>query len=81
MTKNVNTIEEFINEYNASTDFVLVLNGIAITCHSIKLIGNTLFCYFVVPAFEYLGKYTVCSINRKNIVSLFGADCYFKVVD
>ena len=81
MTKNVNTIEEFVNEYNASTDFVLVLNGISITCHSIKIIGDSLFCYFVVPAFEYLGKYTVSSINTKNIVSLFGANCYFKVVD
>lgn len=81
MTKNVNTIEEFINEYNASTDFVLVLNGISITCHSIELIGNSLFCYFVVPAFEYLGKYTVCLVDKKNIVSLFGADCCFKVAD
>lgn len=81
MTKNVNTIEEFVSEYNASTDFVLVLNGIAITCHSIKIIGDSLFCYFVVPAFEYLGKYTVSSINTKNIVSLFGANCYYKVAD
>lgn len=80
MTKNVNTIEEFVNEYNASTEFVLVLNGISITCHSIKLIGDSLFCYFVVPEFEYLGKYTVSSINTKNIVSLLGANCYYKVV-
>ena len=81
MTKNVNTIEEFVNEYNASTDFVLVLNGISITCHSIKIIVDSLFCYFVVPAFEHLGKYTVSSIDTKNIVSLFGANCYYKVAD
>lgn len=81
MIKDVNTIEEFVKKYNASTDSVLVLNGIGITCHSIELLGNSLFCYFVVPAFEYLGNYAVSSINKKDIISLFGANCYYKVAD
>lgn len=81
MVKDVNSIKEFVKKYNASTDFVLVLNGMGITCHSIKLLGNSLICYFAVPALEYLGNYTVCSIDKKDIISLSGANCYYKVAD